>query len=184
MIMKVELFSEWQCGSGLAGGADVDVLAIKDKDGFPFIPGKTLKGLLADAATQLALFDTEHNEAWEHFKTVCFGKQNEGKDKSTESGCMFVSNAVLSQPTKDGIAKNVGFLFRKRSGTAIDDNGQATEHTLRRIEVAVPMTLYATIDGCPEEFREHLVKCLKWVKLLGTQRNRGMGRCRMSEVQA
>ena len=38
-------FSPWHCGSGTSAGADVDELVVKDKNGMPYIPGKTLKGL-------------------------------------------------------------------------------------------------------------------------------------------
>ena len=53
MDYKIEFFSNWHCGSGLAAGADVDALVIKDKDGLPYVPGRTIKGLLRDAATEL-----------------------------------------------------------------------------------------------------------------------------------
>jgi hypothetical protein len=185
MNIKIELFSEWQCGSGLASGADVDLLAIKDTQGFPIIPGRTLKGLLADAAAQLAALSTDEDRkaSWTLFKDTCFGKQNEDAQKTTESGCLFVANAGLGPATREAIT-NPSLLFRKRAGTAIDENGQAKEHTLRRIEVAIPMTLYAVIDGCPDAYESHLKKCLQWVKHLGSQRNRGFGRCQISERSA
>ena len=46
---EIEFFSNWHCGSGLAAGADVDALVIKDQEGLPYIPGRTLKGLLREA---------------------------------------------------------------------------------------------------------------------------------------
>ena len=42
----IEFFSYWHCGSGLSAGADVDSLVIKDAIGMPFVPGKTIKGLI------------------------------------------------------------------------------------------------------------------------------------------
>ena len=49
----IELFSYWHCGSGLSAGADVDSLVIKDAKGMPFVPGKTIKGLIREAAETL-----------------------------------------------------------------------------------------------------------------------------------
>ena len=49
----IEFFSLWHCGSGLAAGADVDERVIRDKDGLPYVPGRTVKGLLRDAADTL-----------------------------------------------------------------------------------------------------------------------------------
>lgn len=43
--IKIEFFSPWHCGSGLSAGADADSLVIKDTNGLPYIPGKTIKGL-------------------------------------------------------------------------------------------------------------------------------------------
>ena len=49
----IEFFSYWHCGSGLSAGADVDSLVIKDAKGMPFVPGKTIKGLIREAAETL-----------------------------------------------------------------------------------------------------------------------------------
>ena len=53
---QIEFFSQWHCGSGLSAGADIDLLVIKDKEGMPFIPGKTLKGLIREAVENLVLY--------------------------------------------------------------------------------------------------------------------------------
>lgn len=45
----IEFYSQWHCGSGLSAGADVDALVVKDKDYMPYVPGKTIKGLVREA---------------------------------------------------------------------------------------------------------------------------------------
>jgi len=50
---KIEFFTDWHCGSGLSSGADLDLLVIKDKDKLPFIPGKTIKGLVREAVEEI-----------------------------------------------------------------------------------------------------------------------------------
>ncbi len=52
---KIQFHTFWHCGSGLASGADADLLVIKDKDGIPYVPGKTVKGLLREAFDLLYL---------------------------------------------------------------------------------------------------------------------------------
>ena len=37
---KIEFFSNWHCGSGLAAGADVDALVVKDAEGLPYLLGR------------------------------------------------------------------------------------------------------------------------------------------------
>lgn len=53
---KITFFSNWHCGSGLAAGADVDELVIKDSNKLPYVPGRTVKGLLREAANMLSQF--------------------------------------------------------------------------------------------------------------------------------
>jgi CRISPR/Cas system CSM-associated protein Csm3 (group 7 of RAMP superfamily) len=56
---KIEFYSYWHSGSGLSIAAGADLRVNKDKDGLPFIPGKTLKGLLREAAENLLLVNPE-----------------------------------------------------------------------------------------------------------------------------
>lgn len=58
---KIEFFNEWHTGSGLSAGADVDDLVIKDKDNLPFVPGKTIKGLLRQAVEEILEFKGEYD---------------------------------------------------------------------------------------------------------------------------
>ena len=81
---------------------------------------------------------------------------------------------------KDGDAR---LLFRRVASTAINEEGTAKEHSLRKMEVVVPISLYGEISGLPDsDFRGKMVKCLKYVKALGSGRNRGLGRCVLKEV--
>ena len=53
---KIEFHTDWHCGSGLAAGADVDALVVKDENGMPFVPGKTIKGLVREAVSEIRSF--------------------------------------------------------------------------------------------------------------------------------
>ncbi|MDE6805090.1 MAG: hypothetical protein K2J29_10705, partial [Muribaculaceae bacterium] len=59
---RIEFFSDWHCGSGLSAGADVDALVIKDDCGLPFVPGKTVKGLVREAMEDILTFKRIGNE--------------------------------------------------------------------------------------------------------------------------
>ena len=48
MIYKVTFLDYWHLSSGLTSGSKLDSTVVKDKDGLPFIPGKTIKGLLRE----------------------------------------------------------------------------------------------------------------------------------------
>ena len=175
MKIKIEILSDWHCGSGLSSGADVDLLCVKDESGLPYIPGKTIKGLLKEAAN--VIFPNDD------FIKVCFGEQTNKKSSQSEKGSCYFSNAELTEKLKNELLNNndkIPLLFRKISSTAIDENGIAKEHSLRKIEVAVPLTLFAEISDLDENYEDKMVKCLKYVKKLGSNRNRGLGRCNIS----
>lgn len=71
-------------------------------------------------------------------------------------------------------------MYRSIASTAIDENGIAKEHSLRKIEVVVPCTLYGEIIDVPENMAEEIINAFKYIKRLGQNRNRGLGRCTIS----
>lgn len=172
---KVEFHTYWHCGSGLAAGADVDSLVIKDADELPFVPGKTMKGLLREAVEDIRNFRGIALD--EQFKET-FGYFEKDKDEMMR-GCAFFSNAELSPSEREAIIANkvARLMYKAVSNTAIDDNGIAKEHSLRKTEVVVPCTLYGHILNVPNESVAELCEALKYIKRLGQSRNRGLGRC-------
>ena len=177
LYYKIEMFSDWHTGSGLASGSDVDLLVIKDRHNSPYIPGKTLKGLLKDAAEDLVQYDVLNRKTI----TEIFGRDAKD-DAPSVMGKAFFSNAELTHNVKKKLQNNTSLLYRKISSTAIENNGQAKEHSLRSIEVTVPLILFAKIENISAEYVDVLDKCMKMVKRLGSWRNRGYGRCEFSIV--
>lgn len=174
---KIIFFSDWHCGSGLAAGADLDALVVKDQTGLPFVPGKTIKGLVREAVENILKFEGKDISILNH----SFG-YFDNKDKK-EKGCLFFSNAELQNNQKEAIIANdaADYLYRSISSTAIGDNGIAEEHSLRKIEVTVPCTLFGVILGITntKEDMELIEKGLKYIKRIGQNRNRGLGRCQI-----
>ena len=179
LYYTVQFYSEWHCGSGLTAGADIDALVIRDENGFPFIPGKTLKGLLRDAAEQLR--DLGHVDG-DILNTVFGVRPDEEGASGSEPGKCFFSNAEMSPELRASLAEEgnewSAYLFRAHSATAVDKNGQAVEHSLRRTETVIPLKLFARIAEVPDQEAKNLLEaCMKFVKRLGVNRNRGLGRC-------
>lgn len=178
----VEFFSYWHCGSGLAAGADVDALVIKDKNKLPYIPGKTIKGLIREAVEDIFTFskmNLDSNSINNKLNSIndAFGYFDDKLDK--EKGCMFFSNATLPEDIAKVIRgkKQQEYLYKSVSSTSIDDKGIAKEHSLRRIEVAVPCTLEGYIMNVPDDLSNDIESALSYIKRLGVNRNRGLGRC-------
>lgn len=197
LIYKIQFFTPWHASSGLSAGTTASNTVMKDKDDLPYIPGKTLKGLLRDAAENMKHLPVLMDQG---FIDEVFGlgddevkRRNEAAQKkelteyqkllSYESDCHF-SDATLSKDLAEGIiaSKNVALLYENSTSTAIDTNGQAKDHSLRTIEVTIPLTLYGQIENFPNNSADEtkIKYCFQWIKRMGLNRNRGLGRCQFS----
>lgn len=173
----IEFFSDWHCGSGLAAGADVDALVVRDKNNLPFVPGKTIKGLVREAVENIVFLKKEDktdaiNKAFGFF---------DNKDNSNK-GELFFTNAELDGNEAKAIVSNnlQSYMYRSVASTAIKKDGIAKDHSLRKVEVVVPCKLEGMIKNVPAELAKELLDGLKYVKRLGVNRNRGLGRCKIS----
>lgn len=169
---EIEFFSNWHCGSGLAAGADVDSLVIKDKEGLPYIPGRTIKGLFREAADLL-------NDNKDTLNLV-FGVS--GNEENHAAGTSFFSNAVLSENERRYVLEHQlqDYLFETFASTQIDENGIAKDHSLRKIQTVVPCMLEGVILNVPDGVVNMIDEAICFIKRLGTGRTRGYGRCKIT----
>lgn len=181
MKYKIKFHTDWHCGSGLAAGADVDALTVKDKDGLPFVPGKTIKGLIREAMEDMMSYKKMEVDVNSPY-IKAFGFFDDDKDKQAR-GEMFFTNAELSLEEREAIAQNdaARFMYHSISNTAIDENGIAKEHSLRKMEVVVPCTLQGEIINVPDELTLDIANAMRYIKRLGVNRNRGLGRCTITK---
>lgn len=108
------------------------------------------------------------------------------KDKHVAAAKAFFSNAELKKDEQDAIKneKLQEYLYKAVSSTAIDaTKGIAKEHSLRKIEVVVPCALYGEIDNVPDNIAEELTRAMGFIKTMGTNRNRGLGRCTIKKEE-
>jgi CRISPR/Cas system CSM-associated protein Csm3 (group 7 of RAMP superfamily) len=192
---QIEFFHYWHAGSGLSGGTDANLTVIKNQAGLPFIPGRTLKGLLREAAFFLNQLQPDLVD--KIFLETIFGvgedhiappqaevsSQIIPAESTFKAGICYFSNAELSQFLSEKIpAAHRSQLYKVLASTAIDENGQAKNRSLRQMEVCIPLRLYATIEQFPDDAASlaKLEYCLQWVKKMGSKRNRGLGRCQFS----
>lgn len=177
------MHSYWHCGSGLAAGADVDSLVIKDENNMPYVPGKTIKGLIKDAVEEYLSLSGVAGNYKEAFADT-FGYAAEishltGEKPNIHKSCVFFSNAELESTEYQAIVSNnlTKYMYNSVSNTAIDKNGIAKDHSLRKTEVIVPCTLYGIITDVPDNMVDVIEKSFGMIKSLGTSRSRGLGRC-------
>lgn len=207
-ILKFALSSYWHVGSGVGAEAVADAVVQRDAQGLPSIPGRTLKGLLRDAMNVAALsgkVDAARAERWfgsalpgHHSTSTDGGDRHEVRLEesrfTTEEGELWFGSARLPEAWRNwaGSLENptsepaVQALYTHLASTALDQEGIARAHTLRVVEVAVPMELEAEVLG-PDEgpWEADLQACLPILRSLGSRRNRGFGRVdvRMEEAR-
>jgi CRISPR/Cas system CSM-associated protein Csm3 (group 7 of RAMP superfamily) len=183
---EIEFFSDWHLSSGLSVAGDVDAAVIKTEDNMPYIPGKTLKGMLRHAADSILAYTQEYEGIKEYegineaFVEKVFGLKTAPNDDVEKTGQCFFSNAYLPDDLQKVIQQNKqeSFLYRKISSTAIDSaTGIAENQTLRKIEVCIPLVLSAYIADVAEEDEAKIKLLFQLVKRMGLQRHRGFGRC-------
>jgi len=189
MTLKYTLtfFDYWHLGSGLSSGAKLDSSVVKDDDGLPYAPAKTIKGLAREMAEELDLDCDLINRCFgftSDKEDKCYKKEpmlKDENDKQIYTKCYF-ANAVLDEESHKEIVSNrlQDNLYDVIASTQIKD-GIAVDDSLREIEVVLPLTLYGEILDVPQEDYEKLLKALKMIKRMGLNRNRGLGRCEFKE---
>lgn len=179
----IDITSFWHIGSGHGRGGDVDAIVLRDTTGLPYIPGKTIKGLLREAV-QIA---EDNGRVADGTVQDLFGQTVEQKE--TESleipGKLFFDNALINKQDRMALLDNPDLqagLFVSIASTAIDyEKGVSKDATLRRKEVVIPLTLQTHIHGPNDaEWIEDLKTSLPLVRMLGVNRHRGLGRCTMT----
>jgi CRISPR/Cas system CSM-associated protein Csm3 (group 7 of RAMP superfamily) len=172
----ITFLSDWHAGSGLSSGADADSVVIKDKNNLPYLPGKTIKGLLKDVFEDFK--EVQPSLLKNGFIKEYFGEYDK-EQKESSQGQLFLSNAELNKKEKSEISKDMSnLLYRNIASTKIGKNGVAEKGSLRTMQVCVPVVLEGYIDGVLETDVEKFDKALKCIRHLGANRNRGLGRCK------
>jgi len=174
---KIELLTDWHVGSGLDSGADADTLVLKDENNLPYIPGKTVKGLLRDSLNEIK----EVKKLTESEIDVLFGEEAEKYDLERKK--IYFSNVELSETEKLEIITNKlsSHLYKNIASTKIEKKtGVAAQNSLRTMEVCIPLSLVGSIETEIENAKDIFETAFKWTRNLGVNRNRGLGRCKFS----
>lgn len=188
------LLGPWHAGTGRGEGAGADALVNIDAAGLPFLPGRTVKGLLRDAAEIAVHAGALDRAAWE----AAFGHEGERGDDATRYGTvpgqLVFGSAHLGEDLADVAAWRAwgeqsppppgrAQLFRTVAATALDQGGSAAQGTLRTVQVAVPAPLVAAVHLSPGASLDRpaalgvLRAAAPLLYAIGAHRTRGLGRC-------
>lgn len=170
-------------GDGLVGVVDREIE--HDEHGFPFLRGKTLKGLLVESAANVtyALESLQKKNGWSAIQRRLFGEGGRGIQ---ERGILHVGDATLPAalradllevkwPPQEVLAGLTGI----RRQTAINVDGGPDYATLRSMRVLLPgISLEAPISFDTEPTSDDLsllAAAVLDLRRAGTGRNRGRG---------
>jgi CRISPR/Cas system CSM-associated protein Csm3 (group 7 of RAMP superfamily) len=167
-------------GDGVAGLVDREIE--HDVVGFPFLRGKTLKGLLAESVENI-VFALGNAEVWRDAKNALFGQGGVGLK---ERGILHIGDAQFPSAlratvknekwTKEDVLYSLTGIRRQ---TSINEHGAPDHATLRSMRVILPgVTLEASLsfDREPSEAElQLLAAAILDLRHAGTGRNRGRG---------
>lgn len=182
LTVRFEFLSPWHMGSGFGEGAHFDAVPVKSPAGLPYIPGRSVKGLLREAV-QLA---EDFSHVAEGTTEKLFGSRDKEKSRyESVSGTLCFSNASLGEAMEKWAGENplvAAQLFMALAATKIDADGLAQDQSLRKIEVALPVTLTATVEAATtsRDWVAALNVALPLLRQAGSHRHRGLGRVAVS----
>lgn len=162
--ISMKLLSDTIFGSGFSIPGGEDIAVCRDQDGFPYLKGSTLKGLLRESFENLSAWrQTDAGEA-----AVLFGEP--GWSGTADSRRLMLTGMTLTDPPRDAAD-----CYTSRAFTALEDGVVKTD-TLRTAACVRGGLCFAGIIECSEEDTALVRDILAGVKWLGTLRSRGFGR--------
>lgn len=186
--IKLKSAATFGRGDGVAGLVDREIE--HNDNGFPFLRGKTLKGLLAESAENvlfaMGIEENDKENLWRNAKDKLFGTGGRGVK---ERGILHIGDAQLPAALRAAILNSEPKLNKNdvlysltgiRRQTAINPEGAPDDASLRSMRVLLPgVILEADIDfGGNEPNKEQLQLLAAAVldfRRAGTGRNRGRG---------
>lgn len=195
LLLRLTLLSDGALASGEGRAATVDREILHDSDGLPRLSGRTAKGLLREAYTEVL--------EWRHMSKLDMGtvvgtRELFGEPGNADSGWLSVPD--LRIPESDAVrlqiraARSAGaaldpeavlrtFTTIRAQTALVRDSGVARKNTLRTTRLLRRGTVLEarprlSVDRESEESATSslALACLA-LRRIGTSRSRGLGRC-------
>jgi CRISPR-associated protein Csx10 len=206
--LRLTMESDWHIGSGMSRPGNIDRLVVRDSDGLPFVPAKTLRGIWRDACERLVRgLDNGKVGDWASLVDRIFGSQpalggngstrrHEDPAQTPVESALAVGPARLPAALRHRIGTDRRFLDGMtfvKPGVKIDRRrGQAETDFLRFEEMARVGTVLEAECVLPARIAGEqrvvasvlLVAAAQLIERLGGKRRRGPGRCKFEVMGA
>lgn len=196
--LTIEFLSDWHIGEGDGARGYIDRTIRRDPaDGLPYVPAKTLTGLMRDGCERVAqaLDGGAGHGPWGRFAAELFGRDSRGKTEigATSPARVWFTPARLPEalrralvaPENAALKEALTFL---KPGVKLDANGTAA-HDMYRIEemaagggrLEAEIALDDRLDQATRAAAQALLAAgAAAVERIGGKRRRGAGRCRIA----
>ncbi len=188
--LRIELLSDLCVSDGGIYNSMLDTDICHDEYGFPYIPGKRIKGCLRECGLELADWDEDPESKYELVR-ILFGSEG----KADKQAKVRVENAylvdydeklnIVSANAANGILHPQNILDHFsyiRTQTAINyETGVADETSLRTMRVAnkgLEFKAAVILDGATDKEKSFVKDCCRILKHIGVSRTRGLGEIR------
>lgn len=177
--IEVVFAAEWLVAGGDSALGTADLAPMKDVEGLPYVPGRSLRGLLREA---VCLLDDGTGSEW---ATHLFGERIvAGGSRHYREGVARVGNALLARELAAECRSSPDTrrdLYATVRRTALTADRVARSHTLRELEVCMPgLVLVADVQVPDEAALQVIAFACGLVRSLGHGRSRGLGRCHLT----
>lgn len=184
--LKIELLSDLCAGNGKGYNSSLDTDVCQDKYGFPYIPGRRIKGILRECALELS------DWGYEIDPDTLFGKEGDSFAPVRIGSAELESADIIRQMIEDNpnvsvfAPQNVLNCYSYiRTNTAVDyETGVADDQSLRNMRVVNKGTVfYADVRLRYPKMKDLLERCCMVYRHMGLHRTRGLGEVCVSLVE-
>lgn len=186
LTIKMELLTDTIFGNGMSVPGAEDTSVSCDEYGFPYYKGGTFKGVLREEFERYAQWNAEYTKA-DMDRLFGVGGSN------VQTNQVVFSDFVLSGQVRKAILKEIGeehanvvteILTNTRTFTQLSEAGVAKKGSLRVARCVNQGLCFYSQMRCSKEDKELITELIESVKFIGTKRNRGFGKVKLTVVSA
>lgn len=185
MNIKMTLLSDsiFGNGSSIPGAEDISILC--DANGFPYFKGGTFKGIFREEMERYLELCGKCETDIRQIITSLLGRASSDDDHEQ----IIFADFTMASAAREAILEEIGsdkpeivtdILTNIRTFTKIEENKMAARGSLRSARcVDQGISFYSEIS-CPKGAAEMVSKVLSMIKWVGSMRNRGFGKVRLT----
>ena len=193
---EVAFESDWHIGTGVGHFGHLDRTYARDEDGLPFIPAKSIVGLLRLSMSQIVHgLDSGASGPWHRASEWLLGSEPNQESttatfrESPRPAHLHVGRAMISSELASVLTSRAELkssLSVVRPGVKLSELGTALDRHLRFTEMApAGLVLKGSCslpDGTPDGAVALVVGALENIRAIGHGRRRGGGRCQIGRA--